>query len=366
MPAETPPGGSAARLRGLDALRGIAALSVVFYHYTSGYLTFLPPGQQAAVILPFRFELGAMGVELFFIISGFVIFMTIERTATLGGFVVSRVARLYPAFLACLGVTLVVAIIGNASGQLPWRILAYPSAILANLTMAPRLLHRPEIDPSYWSLLYELVFYTLAATAAYLLRWRSAEWLGVGWLAITLGLRLTGLASRVPLLEMLTATSFAYLFVIGMMLYRHFTGTAGYATYCVLGLAVAMAALGSFRMPEGSPPGSYLILIVSFTTLVWLATCQSVPGLRSGLLPALGDISYPLYLVHQIVGVSALWLLLNTGMPASLAIALTVCGAIALAWCISVAIERPGRRIVRAWGMSMLQSIPAPQPRGGP
>src|SRR5262245_32108575 len=80
------------RIRGLDALRGVAAFGVTLFHLTSQYhqdYTFsIPP----TISFPF----GSHGVTLFFIISGFVIFMSLERVERPMDFVVARFSRLYP------------------------------------------------------------------------------------------------------------------------------------------------------------------------------------------------------------------------------------------------------------------------------
>ena len=75
---------NAARVVELDALRGLAALAVVAFHYTTLYGELYghsgPP--------PLSFGFGNYGVHLFFLISGFVIFMTLERTRSAMDFVV--------------------------------------------------------------------------------------------------------------------------------------------------------------------------------------------------------------------------------------------------------------------------------------
>ena len=75
------------RLQPLDALRGIAALGVVLFHFTLGR-----NGYENI----FRF--GTTGVDLFFMISGFVIFMSLEKADGLRTFLINRFSRLYPAY----------------------------------------------------------------------------------------------------------------------------------------------------------------------------------------------------------------------------------------------------------------------------
>ena len=79
------------RLQELDALRGVAALCVAFFHYTNG--TFL-------YNLVFKF--GGTAVDLFYMISGFVIFLSVVNAASWKEFVKKRIARLYPTYWICL------------------------------------------------------------------------------------------------------------------------------------------------------------------------------------------------------------------------------------------------------------------------
>ncbi|MEK4129105.1 acyltransferase [Solibacillus sp. FSL W8-0474] len=81
------------RLTELDALRGLAALAVVIFHYTTRYNELF--GHEKSSYLNFTF--GHMGVNLFFMISGFVIFMTLRRINNVKEFAIKRAFRLYPA-----------------------------------------------------------------------------------------------------------------------------------------------------------------------------------------------------------------------------------------------------------------------------
>jgi peptidoglycan/LPS O-acetylase OafA/YrhL len=179
--------------------------------------------------------------RLFFIISGFVISVTLERGRMLADFLVCRFARLYPAFLASLILTVLVS---EALGGFGYQ---DAGSILANLSMAPALFDTSPIDGSYWSLLYELAFYGLAGCVFFGVRPRGPELSCAIWLCVCLALRFGG-ADRYSLaLVQLTAAPFCQLFVIGIMLSRHYTGRATIASWAVLWLAFALTLFGGRR-----------------------------------------------------------------------------------------------------------------------
>ena len=82
------------RVLELDALRGLAALAVVFYHYTTRFDQLF----GHTFPLPWSVSWGHYGVDLFFMLSGFVILMTLERTSDSWKFAWGRFSRLYPAY----------------------------------------------------------------------------------------------------------------------------------------------------------------------------------------------------------------------------------------------------------------------------
>lgn len=117
--------GPGVRLQSLDIVRGFAALAVVLYHY-SVMLPHFAPGAQP---IPFAFSRGGYGVHLFFVVSGFVILMSLERS-TARQFLVSRFTRLYPVYwLACF---LTFAVL-TLSRSIPYDVTV--RTFLVNLTM---------------------------------------------------------------------------------------------------------------------------------------------------------------------------------------------------------------------------------------
>jgi peptidoglycan/LPS O-acetylase OafA/YrhL len=137
----------AVRCLELDALRGIAATIVVVSHF-----------MLHRTNMSLSFNMGKTGVDIFFIISGFVIFMTLNKARTAFDFVASRVSRLYPTYWACVTFTftlkslymIFVAGKGNA---------LFIVQYLGNMTMFQSYLGIPNLEAPYWTMTVEMFFY---------------------------------------------------------------------------------------------------------------------------------------------------------------------------------------------------------------
>jgi peptidoglycan/LPS O-acetylase OafA/YrhL len=170
-PSNAPAPGPAARLGWLDALRGFAALTVVCFHL-SPYL--VGPGFHQAVLR--HIDLGKYGVMLFFLVSGYVIPMSLERHGSLRRFWVGRVFRIYPAFAVAIAVMAVFIVAGVLPLQASLRAETVSGA-LAHLTMLSDLVGLRGVVRVFWTLSYEMTFYLIVAGLfAYRLHRRSAWW----------------------------------------------------------------------------------------------------------------------------------------------------------------------------------------------
>ena len=138
------------RLIEVDSLRGLAALAVVLYHFTTRFTELYSPNPPPT----FAFPDGHYGVNLFFIISGFVIFMTLEKTSRPLDFVVSRFSRLFPAYWAAIIITFSITHLLGLPGK-----LVDITAAVGNLIMIHGFFRIPHVDGVYWTLEVELLFY---------------------------------------------------------------------------------------------------------------------------------------------------------------------------------------------------------------
>ncbi|GHH71125.1 acyltransferase [Streptosporangium violaceochromogenes] len=291
----------AARLTEIDLLRFGAAAAVLAFHFVE----LKAWGGTAFAGLRKFSVFGVYGVQLFFMISGFVILMSVwGRTA--GEFAVSRVARLYPAYwlsVAVLGAASLTGLYGP--GLKPWE-------ILANLTMVQQGLRIPDLGVVYWTLWAELRFYVLIGLLALAgVTYRRC----VAFLAAWLFLALTAVATKSALLDFLFMPWCAHYFIAGMALYLVYRFGSSAVPWALVGvcwiLAVTRAVTeGGVRVREyvGQEAGPYLVIgvLTAIFVVMGLAALGGLARLRRGpaaaTLGALGALTYPLYLLHHPVG----------------------------------------------------------------
>jgi peptidoglycan/LPS O-acetylase OafA/YrhL len=338
----------APRLRELDALRGFAAIAVVLFH-----LSYL---HDKAGLAPFHLSGGHYGVELFFMISGFVIFMSLAGARSLGGFLVSRIARLYPAYWCA---ALATAAVAYATSSHP----PSPAAIIANLTMLQSFVGIPSVDPSYWTLAVEIEFYAGIGMIFAVGLINRIDAIGVGCLlgchAFKLVAAWRGMA---PAFAGDGLDAYAGCFIIGICLFRLRAGQGSWSTYAALLLALLYAAWGG-PAPSLSPDGlRYFAITCALALMVWLAVKGHATWLCWPPLLWAGGISYPLYLVHQLIGSVAMSAAHRHGLPG--AFELAVASVVALAVAIHRWIETPGRRLLRR-RLSGLVAGPFGRPQPG-
>lgn len=300
------------RLRELDALRGLAALAVVLYHYTY-FIQFMVPG-TALPHLQLRW--GDDGVKLFFAISAFAMLATLERTPTLGAFAQARARRLLPEYWLAMILTGIVAwTLG------PTRLAVTPIEWLANLPLMQKLTGVPMVDGVYWTLNVEVIFYALIAIMWRIGALRSIERLVLGWLAVRL---LCWLLPTPGWLQFVLLTEHCIWFAVGLIAYPVWRGTVRWQDQRLL----AAAMLGVQALTGGLH--ATLLLIAMMALFLGIATGR-LRGLDHPLLLWLGAISYPLYLVHAVIGYAIIARLQAAGIGADIAQLVALAAMMALA-----------------------------------
>lgn len=301
----------ASRIHYLDGLRGLAILGVMFWHYTDEvYASFLPYATMYSDIP--GLDHGWVGVNLFFLISGYVILLTLERCAGFGDFIRRRWLRLFPAML-------IASLIIFAASQLNGVNMPHGRAdavdLLPGLTFisvgfydALLPFHVDELDGVFWTLYVEVGFYLVFGIFYFWLGWaRALAALAALWLSVMIGANLASAFNQPALVAAMTplqwigAEYFGW-FVSGAL----FLKSRERGSNALFALAMSVGFLSAFTsglwQPDDLVSQLYLVGVVLFFALAqkWRALQRALT--LKALLFA-GFVSYPLYLLHNELGV---------------------------------------------------------------
>ena len=286
----------------LDAVRAVAAFAVVLEHVGEIF-----PATREWLITDF--SPGRAGVFAFFIVSGFVIPFSLERSNNLVKFWINRFFRLYPLYWSSLIAACVVyAILPKAvSHSFPF-VQRLPGSALANVTMLQDLLREPHAVGAYWTLTFELFFYVLLSILFAARLSRHTGWLlsvfTVFFAAVALSLYHPG---GTTLFYAIFATG---TFFFGTWTFRFWSGAVGRKTYWLVGgsflISAAFAAIQAFFIhhvqigPTQMPP-----LAAATGWLVGYALFALFFVFREAKFPhwllVLGQISYSIYLLQGVL-----------------------------------------------------------------
>lgn len=323
------------RLLWLDALRGVAIALVILFHLTAHYGVKYPH-QPSLGAPPLVLNWGWVGVYLFFLISGYIIYLTIQTKPGVGHFLLARLTRLLPPFWVSIAALLLIELahqqVFGVSHHRSWY------TIFANASMFPDELRAAELQGAYWSLFVELKFYFLFA-----LLWRLADMKRQAVFMASFAVLLALWAAHEYIHNLPLGSNFKYFipFWLGIAAYklRHEDLSRGY----YLGITVATAlALGFGINPVmfAAIPVFALLMAIGpdLARASWLAM-----GLRP--LAALGRISYSVYLLHEPLGYLVLGALALYGWHYGAALLFAVAAILLAAYPSYRYIERSDKRI---------------------
>jgi peptidoglycan/LPS O-acetylase OafA/YrhL len=338
------------RLAVLDGLRLCAALAVVAYHYTgfengvrrswggNGPDTFGPVNAVTSY--------GWLGVELFFLISGFVICMSCWGK-DIGGFFRSRVTRLFPAYWAAVLLTTgVVTLFSTQYRRVPL------TDLMVNLTMLQEPLGAPAVDGVYWTLWVEACFYLLFA----LVVWRGVTRQRVlAFCYVWLVVAVLAAKAEFPLLTAIAQPSFAPYFIAGIALYLIHRFGSDLKVWALVGVCFALATrhvhdlavyVGREDLHRPLSPAPAVLAVAAFFAVLSAIALGWLSEIQWRWLTTAGLLTYPLYLIHEING----WVLiraLHTHLPRYLTLALVTAVMLVGAWLLHRLVERPVAGLLR-------------------
>lgn len=264
----------------LDTLRGFAATAVVFFHLNET----IGARQQPYNAIVKR---GSFGVQVFFVLSGYLIVLTALKRPQAGGFVRRRWWRIYPPYLASLAVVIGVAVLRklttgtNDAGPLPAGLLPWLATVTLTTDPVTRV---PTINWIYWSLTCEVAFYAFIALflfqrARHLpLAIAVATWIGV----------LPGLPAAIGFFTV-HWWEFAWGSTLAIGIRRPISA--------VIALGCAATAIVEQRYVAGA------VVAATWLSILWSAQPTGRWLNQDPLFSRVGKISYSLYLTHVPFGV---------------------------------------------------------------
>jgi peptidoglycan/LPS O-acetylase OafA/YrhL len=367
---------SEVRFHELDAIRGLAALSVLFYHYEYMWLRVAHPSASLRITLGALYPLAAghEAVLLFFVLSGFVL-----ATPYLRGkgqpyfvFLFRRILRIYCPYLFALGLALIGASLFHGHlGLSTWASKTWSQPVNGRLVLQHILFignyDCAQYNTAFWSLVYEMRISIMFPLLFALIDKRST--ISALFIAAVCVVGCLVLVGRWPDLEQ-TATTLQYVavFICGIILAKNLGALSRwyhtiprygrvllvFATYLVYTWSHRLEAITS---KAHRLPGNVAALLIDWPivlgalgiVMIGLNSVRARQVLNSPIPRFLGRISYSLYLIHGTVLFASAFLLTGR-MPKLLILPIYVAAAIILATVFCITIEEPFLRLGRRIG----------------
>lgn len=328
------------RVYELDILRFIALMMVVFFHYMARKHSINPINETHHFYLFTDIaRYGHLGVNLFFIISGFVIIAS-SATKTSQQFLVARMVRLYPAFWICCVISAIFLLTFGypIDARSPDHVITLEQ-ILINMTMFSGYLGFEYIDVVYWSLQVELKFYFLIVVLIFLKQIKNIEaWLWL-WLLITVVLFLYPYNNlAIKILKSLSIFPYSPYFLAGIMFFiarqSGFNWSRAIHLIVCCGLAVMQADMQAnlyITQPSDQIVLITQLIVVAFFALFMMVSAGWLQMQKRKLVFYLGALTYPMYLLHNMIG-KVIYdnLVLHTNKYVSLSVVILLLGVLSL------------------------------------
>ena len=315
-----------ARLGTVDCLRGIAVSSVCLHHFTNGNDAFLSAGPWKSGA-----SLGVHGVQIFFVISGFILPYAMQSSGYQASdflkFIQKRLIRLEPPYLLAILATLTIgSLLGMITGNQDGFANVSLAQFISHLGYATEISGHEWINPAYWTLAIEFQFYLLVSLLFPLVM-TIPRWIAV---AVLVALALSGF--------MLTSTSFVFrhwcLFLMGM--------TAFFKQAKIMGSGQILVLLGACiicGIPLLGWPGMIAGIATAAAIVCWKT--------ENRILRFLGSISFSLYLLHGPIGMRVINFSMRTERSAALNMFVIIAAALAsigAAYFFWLWVERPAQK----------------------
>lgn len=324
------------RIEGLDFFRGISAVFILLYHYTTRYnLSF------GHIKQPYYFNVkyGYMAVAVFFILSGFLMYLKIDNEKP-KKFAIKRIIRLYPAFITAMILTTVVMIISG--DEFKSKVCNIKEWIL-NLTMLPELFRQKPVDGVYWTLQIEIIFYAIIWLIILMRKQDKIKIVSLIWISISVIVNVLIIQTDNLILKAIRIfgiTQYCQLFITGIIMCCFYKNENSKINYLVLVLCLLnqLISLGL----------EYTIFLLLFDIVFYFIVIRKIivyKFINNKFILKISEISYPLYLTHQFIGFAIINKIEKLGLTNEIYIIIPIITAVFIAFIIHKYIEKPSYSI---------------------
>ena len=318
------------RLPEIDVLRGISALLIVMYHYTTRYDQIF--GHVSSYII--NFPWGYMAVSTFFILSGFLICMHNKDSDGIISFAFKRVVRLYPAYWAAIIITASFTHFFLADRAVTL------TEMLINFTMLQGFFNVQHVDGVYWILKYEILFYALIGVLIYFKQMQNILPFCFGWSCISI--LLTGFYPFISgkFLSIVTGIlmpNFAHMFILGMAMYLLYQNSRQHLPHIIIALCI-INQYCNFGI------GYTLFFLVVTIILYSIVYRVKIRIVFQKQITFVASVSYPLYLIHQNIGYGIIKHMESWGFLHQIFLLVPITISIGLAYLLHRYVEEPSRK----------------------
>jgi peptidoglycan/LPS O-acetylase OafA/YrhL len=316
----------------INALRGIAALLVALLHFFINTQSYYGQSNWSKSLEPLFlgvFDIGKFSIGLFFLVSGFLIPFSLERSKSIYAFTIHRVFRLYPAYWFSISLFLVL------NSWFAYESKASLGTILANLTMLQGYLRHPDLIGAFWTLQIELTFYILCVGLFCCGVSNKPIRIAYCCLLVTItGSLFSYLGFRVPTALFIALT----LMYCADSLRRNTMDNKTKILWIITALSLGLIS----KLAYGDIFIRYALSYWAAMFVFYLAySYQHFSWFQNLFFVFIADISYSVYLLHDPIGIQLIKYLAGKGNSASVAYTAAFSATILASTIIFVFIEKP-------------------------
>ncbi|MDA8416127.1 MAG: acyltransferase [Betaproteobacteria bacterium] len=311
-------GGTGHNVSSMEGLRGFAVFLVFLVHYVTLVNPWVRGNSTLLQLSEIMHKIGNSGVDLFFVMSGYLIYGTlISREQKFIRFISRRIKRIYPVFSVVFLIYVGISLFLHSERKIPGSLAAGVLYLIQNFLLLPGIFPITPLITVSWSLSYEMLFYWMIPLVVILfdLRHRSTAWRSVFFILVTVFLVVNCAIYGGPIR--------LAMFISGILLHEAMTNPGISPPGSAVALLALLAGLMSTLIPFSGLIGyifKTMMLFAGFFILcftcfshsgAWIAKIFSWTPLRW-----LGNMSYSYYLLHGLV-LKIGFMLVSTMLPPS-------------------------------------------------